>query len=490
MNYLSFDIGTTGCKCQLFSEDASILYYEFIEYDFKLIENENYVNVDAIWHHLTAMLERVAKKHDISSICISSLGESFVLLDKDDNILFYPMLYTDPRGEDEAQIIKNKIGEDRAFFITGVVPHSMYSLSKLLWIKNNRPDLFAKADKIMLTCDYFGYLLTGKRVIDYSLAARTGAFDIEKMQFSNEILHELGILSDMFSVPMRAGSIVAPIKPEIIRDYKIKGSPVLVLGSHDQVCAALGAGVLEVGDSVDGMGTVECITTLFSSKPTDATMGKQGYPCVPYAVEGTYCTYILNYSCGSTVNWMRKKIMHGYSGDKSNFFDYIEEQMDEGPTGILTLPYFGGASTPYQNLGAKGAIINLTTQTSDCNLYKSLLEGTAFEMRLNAQTVEKYGVKINNAVATGGGANSKKWLQIKADIQNLKIKTLRSSEGGLCGCAMLQAVALKQFNNLSQAKEAFVWYDKEFVPINEERLAYEKYYEKYKKIYKAIKEFY
>ena len=88
MNYLSFDIGTTGCKCQLFSENASILYYEFIEYDFKVIQNENYVNIEAIWHHLTSMLNRVAKQHDISSICISSLGESFVLLDKDDNILF------------------------------------------------------------------------------------------------------------------------------------------------------------------------------------------------------------------------------------------------------------------------------------------------------------------------------------------------------------------------------------------------------------------
>ena len=244
MNYLSFDIGTTGCKCQLFSETGDILQYEFVEYAFKKIKNEKYVDVDTVWTHIKNMIAKVKKEYEISSLCISSLGEAFVLLDKEDNVLFYPMLYTDVRGEEEAEQIKKTIGEETAFSITGVIPHSMYSLSKLLWIKNNYPELFKKADKVMLICDYIGYLLTGKRVIDYGLASRTGAFDIEKLSFSEKVLNKLGIPTSLFSEPKRAGTAVGKIKTEFGIDA------TLVLGSHDQICSALGAGAINAGDTV------------------------------------------------------------------------------------------------------------------------------------------------------------------------------------------------------------------------------------------------
>jgi xylulokinase len=132
MNYLSIDIGTTGCKCQLFSETGEILQYLFTEYDFLTLNGYQYVDIHAIEKHLRQMIATVSEKHEISSVCISSLGESFVLVDKDDNVLFYPMLYTDSRGEKEAEEIKATIGEENAFLTTGVIPHSMYSLSKLL----------------------------------------------------------------------------------------------------------------------------------------------------------------------------------------------------------------------------------------------------------------------------------------------------------------------------------------------------------------------
>lgn len=482
MNYLSIDVGTTGCKCQLFSESGEILKYLFTEYDFKVIQGEKYIDVVAIESHLRRMVKEIAAEHEISSVCISSLGEAFVLLDKNDEILFYPMLYTDPRGVEEAEDIKAVIGEERAFKITGVIPHSMYSLAKLLYVKKNYPEIYAKADKLMLVSDYIGYLFTGKRVIDYALASRTGVLDVEKKEFSREVLDELNIDAELFSTPMCAGSVVGKIKEEWGIDA------TLILGSHDQVCAALGAGVLEVGDAVDGMGTVECITTLFDKKPDDAELGRYGYCCVPYAIDGLYCTYILNFSCGSTVNWLRKKIMHGYSGEEADFFAYIEKNMSDKPTGILTLPYFGGASTPYQDSDAKGAIINLTTETTDSELYRSVMEGTAMEMRLNAEVVKPYGIEIKNLVATGGGANSAKWLSVKADIQNLPIKVLRSSEGGLCGCAMLQAVAMGKVEDLYAAREIFVRYTKEFRPEHHEE--YNEQYEKYKKVYKIIKELY
>ena len=155
----------------------------------------------------------------------------------------------------------------------------------------------------------------------------------------------------------------------------------------------------------------------------------------------------------------------------------------------MTLPYFGGASTPYQDLNAKGAVIHLTTETRDCDLYQSMMEGTAFEMRLNADVVKAYGITVQNTVATGGGANSERWLQIKSDIQNIPIKTLRSSEGGLCGCAMLQAVALNGAKDLYEARDIFVRYAQKWIPDRKKHEAYEPHYQKYKKLYQVLKEF-
>ena len=404
--------------------------------------------------------------------------------------MFYPMLYTDPRGEEEAREILRAVGEETCFRISGVLPHSMYSVSKLLWIKKHHPELYARADKVLLVGEYIGYLLTGERVIDYGLGARTGVLDVVKRDFSCEMLKALDLPRSLFSAVKRTGSVVGKVKPEVACSLGMKNSPTLVLGSHDQICTSLGAGVLSEGDAVDGMGTVECITTLHSSKPENVVMGRQGYPVVPYAIEGLYCSYFWNFSCCSTVNWYRKKIMHEYAGEEKNFFAYIEKEIESRPTGILTLPYLGGASTPYQNLDAKGVIIGLSTETTDRQLFQSLLEGTAMEMRFNAEIAEGYGIPIKNVVATGGGANSVRWLQLKADIQNIPVKTLRSSEGGLCGCAMLQAVAMGSAADLFAARDVFVRYAKEFVPHKEAHAAYEEDYNKYKKIYHLVKELY
>ena len=482
MNFLSIDIGTTACKCQLFSSSGEILEYRFLEYPFLEKEGFHYVNVPKIYECLREMIYAVREKHEISSVAFSSLGESFVLLDEEDNILFYPMLYTDTRGEIEAEEIKAKFGEERAFLVSGVLPHSMYSLSKLIYIKKTYPDLFAKAKKVMLMCDYFGYLLSGERAIDYALAARTGAFDIEKKEFSREMLSLFDISPDLFSPPRPTGSTVGKLKKEWGENI------TLVLGSHDQICTALGAGVLDAGEAVDGMGTVECITTVFDRKPTDATMGAQGYCVVPYAREGHYCTYILNFACGSIVNWVRKKMMHAYAPQGETFFSYMEDKMTGAPTGILTLPYFSGASTPYQDLSAKGVILGLTTETEDAELYQSVLEGTSMEMRLNLDTVRCYGLTLTDLVATGGGANSPKWLQIKSDIMRVPVRTLRSSEGGLCGLAMLASVALGNDETLYTARERFVRYEREFTPSPS--LPYENQYEKYKRIYLDVKEYF
>ena len=487
MNYLSMDVGTTACKCQLFDDRGNILEYIAKEYSLLFENGEAYVDIAAIKENVFSMIKTVAAKHTVNSVCFSTFGETFVLLDKENNVLCHPMLYTDKRGEAEAKEIARKIGNERIFKISGTVPHPMYSAYKLLWIKNNRPELYAKADKALLICDYLGFLLTGKNVIDYSLAARTGVLNISTLIYDDALSSEIGIDNALFSTPCRAGTVVGEVKADVAEQLGIKGCK-LVLGAHDQVCTALGAGVIESGQAVDGLGTVECINTVYEGIRDNVKMGEQGLTCIPYAINGLYCTYIVHYSSGSLVNWFKNEILHKYKGDVSNVFAYLEGRMKENPSGIYTLPYFAGSFIPYQDTGAKGAIIGLTTSTTDADIYKSIMEGLAYEMKFETSIAKKYGIKIKKAVATGGGANSNVWLQIKADVQGIPYTTLRSSEGGLCGCAVLQAVS--NGKTYKEAVKTFVKADKKFMPDKQSSAKYAPYYNKYKKLYKALKEFY
>lgn len=483
MNFLSIDIGSTGCKCQLFDQKGEILEYLFKEYSLLERDNEIYVDIEQVVTNLKELIKGV--KNPFDSCAISSFGESFVLLDEDDNVLFLPMIYTDPRGEREAEDVLKLFSEEEIFEITGTCPQSLFSVYKLLYIKNNCPEIFKKAKKMMLIGDYLGYILTGKAVIDYSLASRTGIFDVKNKCFSQKLMEGLGIDNILMSEPQLAGSRVGEFLDGVSAELQIKNKPVLLLGAHDQVATALGAGVLEIGEGVDGLGTVECITTLFDISAQNIELGKMGYPIVPFAIDGIYCTYILNYSCGSLVNWVRKNIMHNYVGSDQEFFEYMEKNMTDTFDGVYVLPYFGGAATPYQDINAKGAVFGLTTQTSDHQLYKAALLGTSLEMRLNSLVTEKYGICQKRLVATGGGARSDKWLQMKADVQQVEIKRLRSSEGGLCGIAMLQAVGMGACKDLFEARDIFVQYKGEFMPCEDK---YRDVFENYKKLYGLTKE--
>ena len=486
MNFLTLDVGTTCCKCQLFSERGEILFYTSEEHPLAVSGGAQYVDVEGIRARVLSMMRAAAKVAAYASVCISSFGESFVLLDKDDNVLFAPMLYTDPRGEAEAEELRETIGEERLFAVTGTTPNAMYSVSKLLWIREHCPKAYARADKLLLICDCLGYLLTGERVIDYGLAARTGVFDVHHRRFADGILQELGIPEALFSRPAPTGSVAGELKAEVKAALGIAGGCKLVLGSHDQICATVGAGVVAGGEAADGMGTVECITAVFEKAPESLAFGKMGYCVVPF-LQDLYCTYMFNYTSNTVVNWFRRDILHGYKGEEREQFSYLEKNLP-AVTDVLLLPYFAGAATPYQDRNAKGAFLDLTKETTDLDLYRAILEGTSFEMRVNLEAVSPFGIFVKEVTATGGGANSAPWLQIKSDILGLNVKTLRSAEGGLCGCAMLSAVALGVCKSLEEARSVFVRYKGGYTPQKNDRAMYEAKYAKYKKLYHLLKE--
>jgi len=421
----------------------------------------------------------------IKAISISSFGESFVPVDIYGDALSDIMLYTDPRGKDECEEFLSVISEDEIMQSCGVKPHPMYSLPKIAWIRKNQPEVFEKTWKFLLIEDYVIYKLSGVTAIDYSLASRTMAFDVTRKCWDNKLLALAGISEIKMSLPSPSGTAVGVIKPEIAISLGLPLDVKVVTGGHDQVCAAVGAGVVALGTAIDGIGTVECITPAFSSPILDSDFLNNNYACVPYAIPGMYVTYAFNFTGGALLKWFRdnfasKEEIESKESGKSVYW-ILDEKAAKNPTSVMVIPHFAGSGTPDMNPLDTGSIVGLTFQHGVPEIYRALLEGVTFEMKYNMELLSSVGVDITELRAVGGGAKSKLWLEIKAAITGCRILQLEVEEAGITGAAMLASVAIGIFPTLKEASEVFVKVKAIIEPDLDLKKKYEEIYTRYKK---------
>lgn len=483
MKIAGLDIGTTGCKLTVFDENGHQLGKAYRDYPVRRAVSGHEVDLTAMLESVWAVLQEMAGQYpDIGGIGVTSFGETFVLTDAVGNPLHDAMLYTDPRGAEECRELTEKLGADRIAQITGLAPHEMYSISKILWLKKNRPKLYAKAIRIHLIEDLVVRHLTGRAQIDYSLATRTMAFDIRSLTWSHEILDAAGIDAAMLPAPVPTGTSAGIITAAAAQKTGLSRDCIVVSVSHDQVAACVGAGAFDGSTAVDGAGTVECLTPIYDTLPDIPVMAKGYFSVVPYVVPGKYVAYAFSYTGGALIQWA----MDIVGGGKTN--EELEQAYSgEGPTGILVLPHFAGAATPYMDTGSKGAILGLTTATTAGELYRACMEGVAYEMRLNYEALAGSGIHFERLNATGGGAHSKLWMQMKADVLNLPITALETVDAGTVGSAMLTGIAAGVFKDLQDAASHMVREMETYYPRPEMHEKYMQVYQRYQKVYEAVR---
>lgn len=486
------DVGTTGCKLTIYNSNGTFVHNEYIEYEVKRQNGEHEIDAGAIWEAVCMVIEKSCKLHpELSAIGITTFGETFVVLDDKDNILLPSMLYTDPRGVEETTKLCQKLGEDKITHIAGVKPHSMYSLPKIMWIKKNRPEIYKNIKRILLMEDFIVYMLTGKAIIDYSLAARTLGLDIRKKCWSSEIFDAAEVDPTLLSEPVPTGTLAGNVKKEVAKKLGVSENLKIISGCHDQVAAAVGAGIFEVGMAVDGTGTVECVTPMFDKIPENKGIYEEGYSVVPYVFDGTYVCYALSFTGGATLKWYRDNFAKYESriADENgeNIYKKLDSLVPENPTDILIMPHFSGAANPYMDNSSRAVIAGLSLEHTNYDLYKALMEGVTYEIMTNIEHLEGFGIKLNKLVATGGGASSPVWLQIKADILNRTVTALSAKEAGACGTCMMVAVATGICDSLEEAKKIFVSEKKQYIPNQKNVQIYEKKYGAYKKIYNVVR---
>lgn len=469
------DIGTSGCKLVLYDESGSFVRDAYAAYDVARTGGMHEMDAKEIFQAVKKVI-KAADCRNAAAIAVTSFGETFTMLDKNDEPCAPSMLYTDPRGKEQCERLINRFGAAELAFRTGAKPHEMYSLPKMMWIKETMPEAFAQAEKILLMQDYIVYKLSGIRQIDFSLAARTICFDIENKCWDKELLAFAGIDETLLSTPVPTGSAAGKIKAALAKELGVSEDTVIVSGAHDQIAAMCGANISANEQVMDGTGTVECVPVLFENIPKDYELYAMGYSLAPHP-NGGYACYVLSYTGGATLKWFRD-----HFSDKS--YAELDQTVGEKPTDLLIMPHFAGAATPYMDTNSKAAVFGLTFEHTKSDLYKALMEGTAYEIALNLAVLAKRGLCAKSVTATGGGARSDVWLQIKADVLGLPVTALDGKEIGGAGTAVMAGRAVGVYGqNTILAKPR-----KTFYPDEKRHEYYLRQLKKYQKIYHAARE--
>jgi xylulokinase len=495
MAYLGLDIGTTTCKASVINPQGRVIASAKAEYDL-IMPRPGHIELNGalIWESTKGVLKSAVQQSPerIDAISIASFGEAFVPLDKNGNVLDNSIIFSDIRGTDEVKDILEKISEADLYGIAGLPMNTIYSLNKLLWIKKNKPHVYRNAEMLLLYCDFIFYKLSGERKLDCSLASRTMLLDVQTRQWSDTLLGLFDIDKDKLSQPVPAGSVVGHVSAPVASELVLGDHVMLVAGSHDQVCAALGAGVLNKGDSVDGIGTVECLTVILNNLDHLDVMRKNNFCIEPYVLPDEYVTLAFSNTAGAVLKWYRNTIereryleaeKHGKS-----IYEIMERECPDAPTDLLLMPHFAGSGTPYMDPNSCGALLGLKLSTTKGDIYKACLEGISFEMMLNAELLNQCGNRIESITCAGGGTDSKMLMQIKADIMGMPVKRLKVQESGTIALGMLCAVACGDYKTLHDAAKAFVHIDAEFQPDREKHKIYQDKYQAYKRMYAAVKQ--
>ena len=492
MLFIGLDVGTAGCKASLVDEKGEIIGFKYSEYSVETPQ-EGYVEMDAnlVWKAVQETLEGVAGE-DVAAISIATFGEAVVMLDENDEVLAKSIFYSDIRGTQEIDDILAVIDKDELQAITGLPITPMYSANKLMWVKKHQPKVYAKAKKMMLYGDFIAYKLTGERMIDYSLASRSMLFDISEKKWAGKAADAMGIDVGMFSKPVISGTTIGQLLPSVANSLGLKSSVIVVAGGHDQPMAALGAGVVKSGQSVDGMGSAECITLALDKKDITQKMYENNYCCEPYVFEDKFVTLAFNTSSGTAIKWYRDAVESERSAEyaktgKSFYNDVLEKECSRQTSGVYFLPFVAGSGTPYVDNTTGAAFIGIRASTRKPDLYRAVLEGVCFEMKLNIDVLKECGIVLDDSVAVGGGAESQLLMQIKADIWNRQIKTVKTAQAGIMGVCMLSGVAKGAYSSIEEAVSVMVKPGKVYEPNSEMVKIYEEKMQVYKKIFPAVK---
>ena len=467
--FLGIDIGTTSLKAAVFDSEGNRLGLRAVDYTLDTDQETGYIEFDA--NEYINMCRKVVEELSaecgkIDALSVDTQGETLILTDECGEPLCPAVVWLDNRATEEAEEIKAHFGSKRVYEVTGQPEITAgWPASKLLWFKKNKPSIFEKTKKIFMLEDWVLYKLGGNFVTEPSIQSSTIYYDITKGAWWGEMLDFLGISEEQ--LPRLAKSA------EVVGDCNgIK----VVSGALDQIAGTIGAGVTDNTKISEMTGTIMAICVMSDTIPPynpDSII-----PCHVHAIEGKYCLILWSSIAGMALKWFKNNFAENYSFKD---LDGLAEQVNAGCDGLTMLPYFCGSTMPKYNPEATATFSGINLSHTRAHFARSIMEAVAFTLKQNLEYVGDGAVE--EIRITGGGASSKLWSQIKADVTGKRLRTVSESETACLGTAILAAVGVGAFASISEAADSIVRGKAEFVPSG---ASYDEAYERYCKLDKIL----
>lgn len=494
MSVLGLDVGTSGCKAILLGENGSILDKSSFSYDI-IIPHPGFLELDPndVWEAVRKAIKKITaavKDDPIKAVSISSMSDTFTPCDANNRPICNSIIGIDTRNTIEAEYFSNTLGKKWIYKITGQAVHPTYTITKILWLQKNCLEIFKQAKKFLCYEDFIASKLCGNAVFGFSMAARTMAFDINKLCWNEKILDICNISSENFAIPSQAGTITGKIRKEIAEELNLSPGVKVVVGGMDQTCAAIGCGLSEDGWGMDSTGTVEVLIAINNKPILTDRMLKANICYWPYAIEKKYCALGQILTAGAAFRWF----LNNFANDeieeaknkKTNPYDLMISRFKCEPSDLFFIPNLSGSGTPEFSPYAKGAVYGVTLKTDKYDLAKAIIEGLCYELMINVEIFKREGLNIQALRALGGASNSNEWMQIKADITGMTIEADNNADQSPLGAAIIAAYGVGLIDNLDDTSDFVKRELRRFSPITERQRKYGINFDNYLKFRSSI----
>lgn len=483
MSLLGIDLGTTGCKAGAFGLDGICIAQAYREYDM-LHPQPGWSELDSsnVWKKTKEVIAEVARqtKNDpITALSVSAFGEAFVPVSKHRKILDNSILCVDDRGQEHINRLLETFNREKLYRINPNLLGPNYSLPKMLWLRDNRPEIYQQADYFLLWSDLIAFLLGCDPVTNNSHANRTLLFDLDKNDWSDELLAWSGIPRKKLGRIVPGGAVIGAVADSMAAELGLPQGVQIVSGGHDQCCNALGCGGISAGRAVYGMGSFDCITPIYKKPQYSLSMLREDLNIEHHVLPDLYVSFLYN-QAGLLTKWFRDTFASARVS-----YEQLDAEIPDAPTRLLVLPHFD--PPPHHSPDTSGVIIGLKTSTTRGEILKAIREGTALYFVHGMETLRRLGIDTTGFIASGGGAQSNSGLQVRADIFGIPIIRPRITEAGLLGTAMLAGISTGVFNNAIEAAELYVHDDRIFEPDAERHAIYREKHALYERLYPSLK---
>ena len=482
--YIGIDLGTSAVKLLLMDENGDIKNVVSRDYPLEFPQPgwsqqapEDWKK--AVFEGIPALLKGFDPEQ-VAGIGCGGQMHGLVILDSEDRVIRPAILWNDGRTAKQVDYLNNVIGKERLSALTANIAFAGFTAPKILWLRENEPENFARISKIMLPKDYINYLLTGVHACDYSDASGMLLLDVQHKCWSSEMLDICGVRAEQMPHLFESYDCIGTLRPEAAAQLGLPVSVRVAAGAGDNAAAAVGTGVVGDGGCNISLGTSG---TVFISSAHFGVDSHNALHAFAHA-DGGYHLMGCMLSAASCNKWLMEDIFQTT--------DYNAEQApitaDKlGENHVYFLPYLMGERSPINDTNARGTFIGMTMDTTRADLTQAVLEGVAFAIRDSVEVAKSLGVSIPSSMLCGGGAKSPLWKQIMANVLNIPLHSPASEQGPGMGGAMLAMVACGAYPDVQTVCSRLVHISSTMNPTPELAAKYERRYQAFKQIYPACK---